>query len=70
MITKLDQRQRDIWLKRIKMMVVNNYEELLKLTIEQIYQQGRMDYINEFKEKQTNNGKSINGITTRNCTNS
>lgn len=31
-------------------MVVNNYEELLKLTIEQIYQQGRMDFINEFKE--------------------
>lgn len=50
MITKLDQRQCDIWLKRIKMMVVNNYEELLKLTIEQIYQQGRMDFINEFKE--------------------
>ena len=50
MITNLDQRQCDIWLKRIKMMVVNNYEELLKLTIEQIYQQGRMDFINEFKE--------------------
>ena len=50
MITNLDQRQFDIWLEQIKMMVVNNYEELLKLTIEQIYQQGRMDFINEFKE--------------------
>ena len=51
MITKLDQRQCDIWLKRIKMMVVNNYEELLELTIEQIYQQGRTDFIIEFNEK-------------------
>lgn len=70
MITNLDQRQCDIWLKQIKMWVVNNYDDLLELTIEEIYQQGRMDFIKEYKEKQTNNGKSINGITTRNCTNS
>ena len=46
----MNQKKRDLWLEEIKTMVVNNYEELLELTIEQIYQQGRMDFINEFKE--------------------